>query len=388
MAEDAAGDAEPPVELMPPENRINLDQPPEELPPPIQAIAEPDSEDYDSFWSPDTAPRIASSGKAFYRGKAYIQIDAVMMSREGPTKPLILAQDLSSPAENELHTNPYLGYSAMARLTYGRILGRDKKNRDHSVEFTFLGFGNWNSAGSLTSYATGNGLITRQDPTHSIPGFNGSHIQSYDYKSAFNSYELNYRVRQRLGRDRLELASDGTWVRKVTPMPTPSFFGGLRVVTLNEHFNYDSLGIVASQIYGHYDIQTTNFLIGPQAGLDVMYQHARWRVGARAKAGPYVNTSTQRSQVVAYDAFLTSQVPNRNESARSTQFSFIYDVNFSAAYQLRQNVALRVGFDLIAINELALGPNQVRFPAQATPAVDNTGFVLMMGGETGLEVVW
>jgi len=159
-------------------------------------------------------------------------------------------------------------------------------------------------------------------------------------------------------------------------------------VTLNERFDYNAYGLDPSQIHGHYDITTRNTLIGPQAGVDLMYQHARWRAGARTKTGAYVNTSGEQSQVVTFDSLIPNNPPNRDEAARSRQFSFIYEVNLMAAYQIRRNVAWRIGFDLLALNELALAPNQIRFPAQATPIVDNSGFLLLMGGETGFEVVW
>ena len=80
------------------------------------------------------------------------------------------------------------------------------------------------SAGSLTSFGDENALISRQDPTQTTPGFNFSHIQSYTYTSTFNSLELNYRVRQRTGRDRLELSRDGTWVRQETWLVGVRFF--------------------------------------------------------------------------------------------------------------------------------------------------------------------
>lgn len=372
------------VELMPAKDRLQLA--PEELAPvPMDDLQnEPDP---NQNWSPDGPAPIASSGSCLYRGRFYIQADAVYMSRSGPV-PLGLSTDLASPTQNQLRTVPSLGFAPMTRFTLGAFLGRDAKNRDHSIDFTYLGPGNWHQSLGQTSVGTF-GLFSLLDPVQAV-GFSHTHVDTFNYQSTFNSYELNYRIRKRLGRDRMELSYDGCWIRKCAPVLTPSFFFGIRNVVVNEHFNFSTAGPNPSVLNASYDVNTHNNLLGLQSGFDLMYQYCNWRIGMRGKAGPYINTAGQTSRVVVVDQ-ITAGTPNpidRNESARQRPLGFVGEFSILGAYQLRSNLALRASFDLMFVSSLALGPSQLTYTIPVPPTVDTSGFLTYAGGSLGLEYVW
>jgi hypothetical protein len=372
------------VDMLPEKDRLKV-QPEELAPVPMEELQ--NQPDPNMNWSPDGPAPIASSGSCLYRGRFYVQADAVYMNRTGPV-PLGLATDLGSPTQQQLRTAPSLGFAPMARITFGALLGRDAKNRDHSIDFTYLGPGNWHQSQGITSLAAF-GLFSLLDPAQAV-GFSHTHVDTFRYESNFNSYELNYRVRRRLGRDRMELAYDGSWVRKCTPVITPSFFFGIRNIVINEHFNFSTAGPNPAILSGNYDVQTHNNLLGLQVGGDLMYQYCNWRIGARAKAGPYINTAGASSRVVIVDQ-VTPGVANpidRDESARNRPLAFFGEFSLLGAYQIRSNMAFRASFDLMFASSLALGPSQLVYQIPVPPRVDTSGFLTYSGGSLGFEYVW
>ncbi len=346
-------------------------------------------DDYDpnGGWAPGPAAPTLSSGSCIYRGRWYLQMDAMYVDRTGPTRPIGLATDLASPNKDQLRTMPSLGYAPMVRVTSGLFLGRDAKNRDHSLEFQYMGPGNWHNSGGLTSLAP-NGMFSLLDPAQSTAGFNAAHFYTYRYESNFNSYEINYRVRSRLGRDRMELARDGSWVRKCAPLPTPSFFVGIRNVVINERFHMAAIGFDSAMYNANYDVTSQNNLLGFQAGGDLMWTNCNWRAGFRGKAGPYINTTGQTSRVVIVDGFATANPADRNESAGLRTLSFVGEFGAVGMYQLRPRAAIRASWDLIMVNELTLAPNQMVFQIPVPPIASHTGFLLYQGASLGLELVW
>ena len=151
-------------------------------------------------------------------------------------------------------------------MTLGHFLGRDSKNRDYSLEFTFDGGYKWFTEESLNSRAP-NAIFTLVDPVETPTPFNDASVQSFSYESNFNSYELNLRIERRLSRDRIVHARDGSWVRTLDPAVLPAYLCGLRVVSMHDHFAYFSQNSNAQTRSGQYFVATHNDMIGFQKGL-------------------------------------------------------------------------------------------------------------------------
>jgi hypothetical protein len=274
-----------------------------------------------------------------------------------------------------------MGYQPGFRSTLGRNLGRDARNRDHSVEFTFLGLTHWRNAGDLTAVTPG-GIFSLVDSSLSTPAFNGSDRQGFLESSSLNSYELNYRISRRPTRDRLIYTRDSTWVRENTPSQLPALFGGLRVLTLNERLNY--LAESATAI-GSYNVQTHNNLVGLQAGLDWFYEGPEFRVGVRTKGGMLVNWADQFSQVRILDANGVPVVADRNEHANKDILSLLGEISFIGAYQITPKIAFRVSYDMMWLTNLSLAQNQVNFTPSSAPASAFEHSLLFTGASVGFE---
>ena len=189
-------------------------------------------EDFDDSFDPDGPAPAVSSGTWVKSGCWYWQNSVVYMNRSPNTNNEIrLATDvLSSPTpanRNALMLPDDFDYEPGMRSTLGRFLYRDGRNRDYSVDFTFLGLLHWNDSRGITAVVPGS-IISNIDPIASTPAFTNSNFQQFDQTTTFNSYEMNFRIDQRLARDRLVYTRDSTWVRQCTPAALPSLFAGVR----------------------------------------------------------------------------------------------------------------------------------------------------------------
>ncbi len=332
------------------------------------------------------APAV-SSGEWVRNGCWYTQQSAVYMGRSTSVKNEIrLSTDVRSATRiSELATlevSPYIGgWAPGLRSTLGRYIGRDPLNRDHSIEFTYLGLTHWQNGGSLTAKQTGS-IFSDIDRTLLVPVFNASNFQSYSQTSAFNSYEMNYRIGRRLSRDQLVYTRDSTWVRQAQRAWLPAVFGGIRVVTIPETMKYLAQANAGN---GSYDIATHNNMVGPQVGAELFYEHYEWRFGGRMKGAALVNWSNQSSRVRILSPTGTPLLPNRDEYAQDNELGFAGEMNFIGAYQVTPNFAFRTSYDLLWVTNLALAQNQITFSPSTPPAISSHHGLFYQGASIGFE---
>jgi len=354
-------------------------------------IDEPSEELFYDDTDPDAPAPTVSSGEWLNCCRWYTEQSVVYMNRSVSVKNEIrLATDISSsilPADfAHLDIAPNMGYQPGLRSTVGRFLGRDPLNRDHALEFTFLGLTHWQDAASLTAKFPGN-IISNLDPTRGqsgLPAFNASNFQAYANTSKFNSYELNYRINRRLPRDQVVYTRDSNWVRRANRSPLPSIFAGLRVVSIAETLKYTAESATAN---GLYDIATHNTLVGPQIGADWYVQHYEWRLGGRIKGGSLVNWSNQSTRVRILNAAGAPVVPNRDEFADLHNLGFVGEINLLGAYQFTPNFGFRAGYDLMWVTDLALAQNQITFSPSTPPLLSSSHALFYQSFSLGLEFV-
>jgi hypothetical protein len=222
-----------------------------EEPMPVEDAGVWEEQGYWQGWHEPPAPT-SSSGTWFNRGRWYARQDFVYMSRYS-TDTRTLIGDYTSfnnqtgvPTEMTT-TGRSLGFEPGGRITLGRFLCRDQKNRDHSLEFSFFGLFDWQQSNGMTAREE-NQLYTIIDPYRNpfgnsgpqVGGFNAVQQQNFSYSSSFDSYELNYVVSQRLGRDQLELSPEGEWVRNLSPKHISTYFAGVRYIHVGEGFDWTS----------------------------------------------------------------------------------------------------------------------------------------------------
>lgn len=329
--------------------------------------------------SPDPhapAPAV-SSGDWLRNGHWYAEQSVVYVSRTANIKNDVRLA-IEFPAllgdENTLDIGLDLGYEPGLRSTLGRYLGRDARNRNHSVEFTFLGLAHWQFGQSITAETAGT-LTQVIDPLAVVPVFDDSDFQGFTQSSDFNSYEVNYRIERRLGRDRMVYTRDSCWVREATPALLCSAFAGIRVAIVNERINWTASNVLGN---GSYVVVTHNNMVGPQVGADLFYERAYWRAGMRTQMGGLVNWASQSTTV----RILTD---SRDEFVKDHTLAFVGGFSFIGEYRFRPSFGLRVSYDLLWATDLALAQNQINFFPSTPPEISASHSLFFQGVSLGLE---
>jgi hypothetical protein len=337
---------------------------------------------------PDAPAPAASSGDWLRDGHWYTEQGAVYLTRVTSVKNdvqlAIELVNLGNLDEVALDVSLDPGFQPGLLSTIGRYLGRDSHNRSHSVEFSFLGLTHWQFGQSLTADVPGTIFqqIQPAGPFAAQPVYDFSNFQAFDQTSDFNSYEVNYRIDRRLGRDRMVYTRDSCWVREATPSLLCSAFAGVRTVIINERIGWFAESDLGT---GSYIVVTHNNMVGPQAGAELFYERAYWRAGVRAKAGALVNWASQSSTVRILEPDGDPLVPNRDEFAKQHTLSFAGGLSFIGEYRFRPNFGLRVSYELMWVTDLALAQNQITF-FPSTPAEISLSHTLFFQGVTlGLE---
>jgi hypothetical protein len=349
----------------------------------------------ENYWQQQEPPvPVTSSSTWFNRGRWYAKQDFVYMNRFS-TESVPLAADytllrpISSIPYVAINSPSSLGFEPGMRMTLGRFLCQDMKHRDHTLEFTFTGLFDWQQSASLTARAPGS-IFSLLDPFRTtsvqVPAFNESNALAYTYNSSFDSYEINYLISQRLGRDRLELQPNGEWIRTLTSGHVSAWSAGVRLITIGEGFNLASQGIDPTTENGLYEVATQNDLLGVHFGYEFTYQRPKLRVGLKSRVGAFINYAEQQSyvRIVAPQ----NAPPDRIEHATAHDVALVLDLSLMAAYHIRPNISLRAGYDFMFINQLALAPEQLTFNPGPVPSIVNGGALTLNAFTLGVELVW
>ncbi len=347
-------------------------------------------------WDDQPAP-IASSGTWLNRGVWYAEADGMILYRAWQKADTFVAandQNVIIPGSFpsvglQLNTNRVLsipsdhpGSDAGVRTTLGRFLFRDDHNRDHTLEFTAWSAGNWVSDGRVAS-ENPNGLFV----TFNLDGgnnlFDRSSFQRTIYDSRLNSFELNYRVRRRLGRDQMVMDPNGRWRREASNGFTRTYLAGIRYVQVDESLNWTAEDIVTNGANGKYLISTSNDLIGLQTGGGLDYESGRWSAGISAKVGLYWNDAVSR-QFLDLTASDTNDFNRRQTEA---QVSWLGQAELLGRYHITPNSSLRAGLEFMVLDSLALAPRQINFINDSS-WIETGGNPWYMGGLFGFECYW
>jgi len=331
------------------------------------------------------------------------------------------------------------GYAA----TVGRYLGRDTENRDWFLEFYYWGLNDWRESRAVTGerltdntgtvlpvIATFGSLNSGFDPASGAPsisfpfgltiptttfnspvahsillrvgGFNRADEHRIAYQSGIHNYELNLRIRPRAELGRLVLHPNGRWRRESRPGRHFSYLFGVRVMSLDERFDWRSTGLInthdpttgallaSAPVSAEYLVRTYNDLVGLQVGADLTYRKRNYTCGVRVKASPCINFASQVSQVVtnaADDPYATIPLNYRTSHARDV-VTFIGEVGFVGTYRLRPNFTLRASYDFMWVTGLALASEQIAFQTDPPDALDTYGVNFYQGLSLGFEWLW
>lgn len=337
-----------------------------------------------------------SSGTWLDRGVWFMEADAVAYYRVWNRRDVLLAAadpvvtDPSFNSISQLSSNRVLvlskshpGEDIAVRLTLGRFLMRDEHNRDHVAEFTVFGGGDWVQDISISAPSANQPLFT----PYSVSGsqnrdFSGSTLQRTLYTSRFNSFEANYKVKQRLGRDQMVMDPNGNWRRTADNGWNRHFLAGLRYLELFETIDWQAENIITTGTDGTYIINTRNSLFGAQVGCGTQYETGRWSLGLNTKTGLFLNDVDSRSQL-----FFSDGTDNFDRFATEDELSFLAEVGLQGRWHMTPNTSLRAGLDLLYFESVALAPEQINF-LPVYSKVTTSGDPVYMGGSLGFECYW
>ncbi len=360
-------------------------------------------------------PVLESTGSWLRRGFWYAEVDAVISNRKWSRDAIVLANQIVGitqvqfggvvNTENQLRVNGRKpGAEGAPRLTLGHFLFRDHHNRDHTTEFTIYGGGEWTEEGMLAFNPNNDvGSTSLQVPIlvdNGNTSFDGATSTNFRYDSRFNSFELNYLVKDRLRKDRMEMEPSGQWVRRAGPTFSYSYLAGLRFFDLTENFDWNATidpdGDATTQEnvdddLGSVLVRTDNDLIGTQLGLSGMFETARWSAGLESKGGLYLNmidmhTVFSRTQnLSAADDDILNDV-----ALEADQLSFIGEAALVGRYHIKPNFSLRASFEFMFVSSVAIAPSQFPQPFNTggPTMINSSGESTWMGGGLGFEGYW
>ena len=324
-----------------------------------------------------------STGTWLRRGWWFTEIDAVVLQRQWKRDDVTLSFDTSSG--RRLHINRAdPGASGSVRLTLGRFLFRDDENRDHTMEFTVFGGGEWSQNDTITSNSGGNTLSVPPGVGKFNLGFNQANSMAVEYSSRFNSFEMNYRVKGRMGRDRMELGANGQWVRRANNGITKQFLVGLRYFDLADIADWTATDIATQGGEdGRYFVKTNNDLFGSQVGGSIMIERDRWNLEFGGKGGLFINDVKSNSNLAITNNAANSYIVANRETA----LSFVGEFQMLGRYHLRPNLSLRAGYQVMYVSAVALAPDQFNFSPDAG-RFPYTGDPFYYGAIFGFEGYW
>jgi hypothetical protein len=343
----------------------------------------------------DEMPYEASSGRWFWNGGWYIGGESLWMDRSREDRVSIAHETIPTIAGSRLvsyTTTPQpFNVSPGARVTIGKSLGRDYLDRDRAIEFIYYGGLSYNDNDGRNARSA-DGFFTPLDIF--APGFNGASTYLEKFNSDFNSWEWNYKLRRRLGRDQLVMSPGGNWTRHAERGWLPALIVGTRLATVNEDFQLKSsrTNVPASQFSGQYTVNTQSWLLGLNIGGELISQNEFYYWGIRGRAAPALSFNDMSQSAFGVNTTGTPQSSqgtiNNLSSGTRTGAGFIGDLTLLAGWQITPNFALQAGYDFLWIAGMATATRQFNLDNRDTNAIDVGGQTFYNGVSFGFNGSW
>ncbi len=336
----------------------------------------------------DEMPFEASSGRWFWNGGWYVGGESLWMDRSRNNRTIVAADIGTRDVTYTTFAQPF-DVAPGARATIGKSLGRDYLDRDRFFEFVYYGgmayedADGWNAVGPNT-------LFTPLD--FRAPGFNAADRYATTVNSDFNSWEWNYKLRRRLGRDQLVMSPGGNWTRHAERGWLPALIVGTRLANVNEDFSLTSTrpGTSTDEFGGRYVINAANWLLGMNLGGELISQNEFYYWGLRGRAAPALSFANASQSAVGINTTATGPqgVTNFSAEAGRTGAGFIGDLTLFAGWQLTPNFSLQAGYDFLWVAGMATATRQFNLDNRDTNAIDVGGQTFYNGLSFGFYGSW
>jgi len=345
----------------------------------------------------DEMPFEASSGDWFWNGGWYVAGESLWMDRSRNNRRVIAEQTVLDPLKGDLRKLKFtsaaqpFNVAPGARVTIGKSLGRDYLDRDRAFEFIYYGGMSYSDVDGHNAVNNG-ALFTPLAPL--APGFNGATTYATKFSSDFNSWEWNYKLRRRLGRDQLVMSPGGNWTRHAERGWLPALIVGTRLANVNEQFSLSSsrAGATQDQFSGRYHVDAGNWLLGLNIGGELISQNEFYYWGLRGRAAPALTFASTAQQAAGIDTVLVPpggrQTVAFTDQATRTGPGFLGDLTLMAGWNITPNFALQVGYDFLWVAGMATATRQLNLDNRDVNAIDVGGQTFYNGVSFGFYGSW
>jgi hypothetical protein len=137
-----------------------------------------------------------------------------------------------------------------------------------------------------------------------------------------------------------------------------------------------------------YAVATSNSMTGGQVGGDLWVCIVPgFKFGVEVKGGVYGSRAEQNTNITS------NSIPSFLEELAVDKASFALEVGVMFIYKLNQNFTLRGGYQSLAIDGLALAPENFNptppfLNGTRSPVINDTGSALYHGFTVGMEWMW
>jgi hypothetical protein len=343
-------------------------------------------------------PYEASSGDWFQSGNWYVGGESMWLDRSRNNRRVLAEQAFADPITGAVRyakfttTAQPFNISPGARITIGRSLGRDYLDRDRAIEFIYYGGmtyednDGWNAIGAPLALSP---PVIPLAPLQ--PGFASATRFDTRFNSDFNSWEWNYKLRRRLGRDQLVMSPGGTWTRHAERGWLPALILGPRLANVNEDFRLQTSrpGVPPANFGGTYTINAANWLLGLNIGGELISQNEFFYWGLRGRAAPALSFVSTHQTAVGVNTLTTPPgAINFTADASRTAPGFIGDLTLMAGWNITPNFAVQVGYDFLWVAGMATATRQFNLDQRDTNALDAGGQTFYNGLSFGFNGSW
>lgn len=348
-------------------------------------------------FSLDEMPFEASSGHWFWSGGWYAGVESLWLDRSRNNQQVVVQDVAVAPPGRRTQNYQTFGQpfdiAPGARITLGRSLGVDDVGRDRAMEFIYYGGMKWDDNDGWNALQDGV-LVTPLN--YNAPGFNGGDRYTTSLNSDFNSWELNYKIRRRLGRDQLVMSPQGEWTRHAERGFLPGLIVGLRLAHINEFWNMTSsqLGPVPTppaEFGGTYDITATNWMLGMNFGSELISQNEFFYWGLRGRAAPAINIASTHQQATGVNTVTGIDPRGTTDviaSGSQTGAGFIGDLTILLGWNITPNFSLQAGYDFLWVAGMATATRQFNLNNKQFDDIDAGGQTFYQGLSFGFYGSW
>jgi hypothetical protein len=350
-------------------------------------------------FSVDEMPYEASSGRWFSNGGWYIGGESLWMERSRNNRTVIVEDYRVRPLNPDSYdvvkfttmAQPF-NIAPGARATIGKSLGRDYLDRDRFLEFIYYGGMAYQDNDGFNARPNAFRVIT---PLGSlVPGFNGASSYNTRMNSDFNSWEWDYKLRRRLGRDQLVMSPGGNWTRHAERGWLPALIIGPRLANVNEDFQLTTsrANVPASEFSGQYTINAANWLLGCNIGGELISQNEFYYWGLRGRAAPALTFASTNQTAYGVNTTGTPTSPTTSvvfeQEATRTSAGFIGDLTLLAGWQVTPNFSLQAGYDFLWVAGMATATRQFDLDQRDTRPINTGGQTFYNGFSFGFNGSW